>query len=82
MHTDLDDYIESYNNRRPHRGRGIEGRTPFEVFEAGITAPAAARKKLPGNKVRPAAQNQPGRGRMSGEYRICTTCAPKNSVLP
>jgi len=55
MQNDLDGYMESYNNRRPHRGRGMEGRTPFEVFKAGIPAPAAARKKLPGKEVKPAA---------------------------
>ena len=29
---------ETYNTRRPHRGRGMEGRTPYEVFKAGIPA--------------------------------------------
>ena len=36
MQKDLDVYLETYNQRRPHRGRGMEGRTPHEVFKAGI----------------------------------------------
>ena len=36
MQKDLDVYLETYNQRRPHRGRGMEGRTPYEVFKAGI----------------------------------------------
>ncbi len=29
MQEDLDAYIETYNRNRPHRGRGMEGRTPY-----------------------------------------------------
>ena len=29
----------------PHRGQGMEGRTPYEVFKAGIPAKSPARKK-------------------------------------
>ena len=36
MQKDLDAYLETYNRRRPHRGRGMEGRTPHDVFKAGI----------------------------------------------
>ncbi len=36
MRKDLDAYLETYNQRRPHRGRGMQGRTPLAVFEAGI----------------------------------------------
>ena len=36
MQKDLDVYLETYNRHRPHRGRGMEGRTPYEVFKAGI----------------------------------------------
>jgi transposase InsO family protein len=46
MQTDLDTYLETYNRKRPHRGRGMEGRTPFQVFKAGIkiAKKAAAQK--------------------------------------
>ncbi len=36
MQEDLDAYLETYNTRRPHRGRGMEGRTPYKVFKARI----------------------------------------------
>ena len=44
MQKDLDGYLETYNTRRPHRGRGMEGRTPYEVFKAGIPRKPRARK--------------------------------------
>jgi hypothetical protein len=28
----LDDYIDGYNTKRPHQGRGINGRTPIITF--------------------------------------------------
>jgi transposase InsO family protein len=36
MQGHLDAYLEGYNRKRPHRGRGMNGRTPFAVFKAGI----------------------------------------------
>ena len=39
MQEDLDAYIETYNRNRPHRGRGMEGRTPYRVFRKGIPKP-------------------------------------------
>ncbi len=36
MQRDLDAYLEQYNTERPHRGRGMEGRTPYQVFKAGL----------------------------------------------
>ena len=35
MQKDLDVYLETYHQRRPHRGHGMEGRTPYEVCKAG-----------------------------------------------
>ena len=50
MQKDLDVYLETYNRRRPPRGRGMEGRTPYAVFKAGIpgkrTRKPAARKEV------------------------------------
>jgi transposase InsO family protein len=31
MQGDLDGYLEGYNRRRPHQGRGMDGRTPFSL---------------------------------------------------
>ena len=55
MQKDLDGYLETYNTRRPHRGRGMEGRTPYQVFKAGIPAKSPARKKPARKEVKPAA---------------------------
>ena len=33
MQDDLDAYIETYNRNRPHRGRGMEARTPYQIFK-------------------------------------------------
>ena len=50
MQKDLDVYLETYNQRRPHRGRGMEGRTPCDVFKAGTprkrTRKPSARKEV------------------------------------
>ena len=29
--------LRTSSTRRPHRGRGMKGRTPYEVFKAGIS---------------------------------------------
>lgn len=44
MQTDLDEYLKHYNTKRPHQGRGMNGRTPCDVFRAGIPAPESASK--------------------------------------
>jgi transposase InsO family protein len=36
MQLDLDAYMLKYNTQRPHQGRGMNGRTPLTVFEAGL----------------------------------------------
>lgn len=40
MQADLDVFLLSYNTQRPHRGRGMNGRTPVQVFLAGLPQPA------------------------------------------
>jgi len=37
MQTVLDDYLVAYNTKRPHQGRGMNGRTPTVVFVKGLT---------------------------------------------
>jgi transposase InsO family protein len=39
MQTVLDGYMEAYNQRRPHQGRGMNGRTPAGVFIEGLPKP-------------------------------------------
>ena len=32
MQAVLDEYLEGYNTKRPHQGRGMNGRTPIRAF--------------------------------------------------
>jgi transposase InsO family protein len=45
MQTALDAYLVTYNTRRPHQGRGMNGRTPAKAFVQGI--PKTNRKEEP-----------------------------------
>ena len=36
MQTVLDHYLVEYNTKRPHQGRGMNGRTPTTAFADGI----------------------------------------------
>ncbi len=38
MQTVLDDYMTVYNRKRPHQGRGMNGRTPGQAFKDGLPA--------------------------------------------
>lgn len=40
MQDVLDDYLLAYNTRRPHQGRGMNGRTPVQAFIEGLPKPA------------------------------------------
>jgi hypothetical protein len=39
MQAVLDTYLDGYNNRRPHQGRGTNGRTPATAFVEGLPEP-------------------------------------------
>jgi hypothetical protein len=39
MQKVLDDYLIAYNTRRPHQGRGMNGRTPIQAFIDGLPKP-------------------------------------------
>jgi transposase InsO family protein len=43
MQAVLDAYLVSYNTKRPHQGRGMNGRTPARAFRDGI--PKASQKE-------------------------------------
>ena len=45
MQRDLDRYLEFYNNKRPHQGRGMNGRTPIKAFVQGIPKTATKEPK-------------------------------------
>ncbi len=36
MQKDLEEYVVIYNTRRPHQGRGMNGRTPLQAFMDGV----------------------------------------------
>ena len=55
MQKDLDAYLETYNRQRPHRGRRMKGRTPYDVFKAGIPKKSPARKTSARKEVKTAA---------------------------
>ena len=39
MQADLEIYLKFYNEKRPHQGRAMKGRTPLSVFIKGIKKP-------------------------------------------
>ena len=39
MQAVLDDFLVTYNQRRPHQGRGMNGRTPAVAFVEGLPKP-------------------------------------------
>lgn len=41
MQADLDAYLVVYNTKRPHQGRGMNGRTPYQVFKEGLPRKSA-----------------------------------------
>lgn len=45
MQAVLDDYLAGYNTKRPHQGRGMNGRTPETVFIAGLPKPQPKQKE-------------------------------------
>lgn len=55
MQKDLDAYLELYNTKRPHRGRGMDGRTPYQVFKAGLKDAKKAAKAAPKKEEKKAA---------------------------
>ena len=48
---------QGYNQRRPHQGRGMNGRTPAKAFTDGLpkTTPAKPRKEKPKASIQAAA---------------------------
>jgi transposase InsO family protein len=39
MQTVLDEWLIAYNNKRPHQGRNMNGRTPIQAFKQGLPKP-------------------------------------------
>ncbi len=45
MQNDLDAYLFRYNTERPHQGRGMNGRTPADVFVRYLPKPKTTKKQ-------------------------------------
>jgi hypothetical protein len=49
MQLVLDAYMETYNQRRPHQGRGMNGRTPATAFIEGLPKPQQQKEERSAN---------------------------------
>ncbi len=47
MQADLDAFLELYNTKRPHQGRNMNGRTPYQAFLDGILKKETAKQEVP-----------------------------------
>lgn len=36
MQSELDEYLIRYNTKRPHQGRNMGGKTPYDMFVKGL----------------------------------------------
>lgn len=67
MQVVLDEYIAGYNQKRPHQGRGMKGRTPATAFIEGLPNPPGTEANEPPakpvsrskRKEAPLVENQP-----------------------
>ena len=80
MQAVLDVYLEGYNQRRPHQGRGMHGRTPAHAFKDGLP-PAPAKENQdqtpnPKKAARPSAQ-----AALSGDYPPVNTLRKSDFCL-
>ena len=73
MQKPLDDYLAGYNTKRPHQGRGMNGRTPITAFKVGLPKPAPQEKE--NSALQTLATNSPGNPlrerQLSSEYLTC-----------
>lgn len=52
MQKDLDAYLITCNTKRPHQGRGTNGKTPLAVFKSGIKKrPSKKTQKTPNKAI-------------------------------
>jgi hypothetical protein len=47
----LDEWLITYNTKRPHQGRNMNGRTPSQAFKQGL--PAKLQKEVTGKTKQP-----------------------------
>lgn len=47
MQKSLNDYLALYNEKRPHQGRNMNGRTPARAFVEGLPKPDQQKRAKP-----------------------------------
>ncbi len=62
MQADLDVFLEQYNTKRPHQGRGMNGRTPYQDFLDGIPQQETAKKEARSKPEKVAKYPHPANG--------------------
>jgi transposase InsO family protein len=45
MQADLNAFLQTYNEKRPHQGLNINGRTPKQVFLSGLPKPKKSKEE-------------------------------------
>ena len=45
MQAVLDKYLVAYNRKRPHQGRRMNGRTPWQAFQEGLPRAVKTNRK-------------------------------------
>ena len=73
MQTVLDRYLEGYNHKRPHQGRGMNGRTPAKAFKDGLPKTPVRKEVTSRRSVnRTSSCLIPAQAGLSGDYPLCT----------
>jgi hypothetical protein len=77
MQAVLDVYMEGYNQRRTHQGRGMNGRTPTVVFVESLPKPQQQKedKRAERKTTKQAAHRRPLIAPLSADYPLCTVSA-------
>ena len=76
MQTDLEACLETYDRKRPHRSRGMEGRTPYQVFKAGLADARKAAKARKADANKKASMDAPDNASISsnGSVHVVRCC--------
>lgn len=59
MQADLETYLKYYNEKRPHQGRMMNGRTPSAAFEAGLKKNKTSNHSRASSKTKPKGKTKP-----------------------
>src|SRR5690606_18878372 len=80
MQAVLDRYLQGYNDKRPHQGRGMNGRTPARAFKEGLPKnPVRKETTPPAIASETRAARAPRQAGPSGDYPLCTLRVPDSA---